>query len=429
VTSRESGAPGPDSTLTLAVLVAGASVLQVAESLLPHPLPGVRLGLANVITLVALVQLGPRRAIGLAVLRTLVSSLVLGTFLTPTFVLSFGGGVVSALVMVGGHRFSVRGPLRLSLVGISVLGSVAHIATQVLLVFLLFIPSSGVLWLWPWFGLSAVATGLLTGIVAAQAFRRLAGRAGPPAGVEARADRSRADPVGAFLPGDSVLHRVAPAAKIVAVGGLAVVVVVWNHLLFYAALLAALVAFALAVRVPVRRLATGFLRLAPLLAAAFAVPVLFTPWGRVRLVLGPVRATDQGLADGATFCFRIGLLFFATAMLAVTTSPRDLAAGLERLLSPLRRFGLRSDRISRSLTLAWAYFPVFWRAAEQAVRSGSGRKGRLSRMVNLPGDIVADIYLLAESVVAAGPDSASPSGEKSPLPLAGRPNGPDTITK
>ncbi|MEO0081903.1 MAG: Gx transporter family protein, partial [candidate division WOR-3 bacterium] len=93
----------------LAALVACASVLQVAETLLPYPLPGVRLGLANVFTLVALVETGPADAFHLALLRSLLSSFVLGTFLSPAFVLSFAGAVVSAAVMVLLFRMTATG--------------------------------------------------------------------------------------------------------------------------------------------------------------------------------------------------------------------------------------------------------------------------------------------------------------------------------
>jgi len=47
----------------VALLVSMACVLQISESLIPHPIPGLRLGLANMLTLVALVTLGFRYAL------------------------------------------------------------------------------------------------------------------------------------------------------------------------------------------------------------------------------------------------------------------------------------------------------------------------------------------------------------------------------
>jgi heptaprenyl diphosphate synthase len=401
-TSRRSSAfiGGSDNVVRLSILVACASVLQVAESLLPHPVPGVRLGLANIITVVAMVYIGPGSAVELAVLRTLVSSMVLGTFLTPTFILSFSGGVVSALVMVLLYRLSGRGPFSFGLIGISVGGSVSHIATQVALVYFLFIRTSGVLWLWPWLGLSAVVTGVLTGMIAVQAVRRLeTGNSGGVAAaqlpVSDRSDLSdRSDR-------DSVLRRLQPQFKVAAVVVIGLLVVIFSDYRLYLAVFGLLVVLAVLGRVRASRLAAGLKRVWALLLMSLLLPVIFSPWGRILFAVGPLRVTEAGLHEGVIFTARILLLFFATALLAQTTPPAEVAKGLERLLAPLRVFGVRPGWLARSMALSWAYFPVFWQNVRQMVRSGGNRHGWFDRVVHLPGDIVADLYLLAAATAAA----------------------------
>ena len=208
----------------------------MAESLLPHPVPGVRLGLANIITVVAMVYIGPGSAVQLAVLRTLVSSMVLGTFLTPTFVLSFSGGVVSALVMVLLYRLSGRGPLSFGLTGISVGGAVSHIATQVALVYFLFIRNSGMLLLWPWLVLSAVVTGILTGMIAVQAVRQL--EDGVPGGTGSGCQILELPISRTPEPKDprpSFLRRMTPEAKLAAVVTIGLVVVIFSDYRLYLA--------------------------------------------------------------------------------------------------------------------------------------------------------------------------------------------------
>ena len=117
----------------VASLVAIGCILQISESLIPHPVPGVRLGLANMITLLALVRLGFKSAMEISVLRTVVSSLVMGTFLTPTFILSFSGAITSTIVMWGFWQISYRLPkYGFGLVGISVLGAIIHNITQII---------------------------------------------------------------------------------------------------------------------------------------------------------------------------------------------------------------------------------------------------------------------------------------------------------
>lgn len=385
--------------IRLSILVACASVLQVAESLLPHPLPGVRLGLANIVTLITLVYVGPGSALSLAVLRTLVSSMVMGTFLTPTFVLSFSGGLMSALVMIALYSISARGgPFRFSLVGISVGGSVSHILTQVALVYLLFIRSSGVVWLWPWLALSGVALGVITGLISVQAVNRLEqmsdDRQEPsPAPVTIR-------PAGQYLPASSIIHRLPPEAKLsgVVLAGLAVVLL--SGYVLYAAVFLVLLVVAAVAGIRPRSLAYNLKRVWLLALAALATPLIFTNWGRVLFVLGPLRITAQGLNQGVLFAARILLLFLATSLLALTTAPHAVAAGLGNCLRPLRRVGLRPDRLATALSLSWSYFPMFWESARALVGRAGPRKGFFDRLVHLPGDIVADLYFLADRTAA-----------------------------
>ncbi|MBN2464657.1 Gx transporter family protein [candidate division WOR-3 bacterium] len=395
---------GPEdhgSVVRLSMLVACAAVLQVAESLFPHPLPGVRLGLANIITVIALVYIGPSSAIQLAVLRTLISSMVLGTFLTPTFVLSFSGGVVSALVMVLLFRVSGRGQFSFSLIGISVGGAVGHIATQVALVYLLFIRSSGVLWLWPWLCLAAVVTGILTGMIAVQAVRSLEAGDGIPGVKDSRGlvpDTRVLDSSNLAPP--SFLSRLQPEIKIAAVVVVGLVVVVFSGFRLYLAVFGLLAMLAALGRIGPNRLAAGLKRVWALLVMSLLLPVVFSPWGRIFFSAGPLRVTDQGLHAGAIFTARILLLFFATALLSQTTPPSEVASGLEKLLRPLRILHVEPGRLARSLGLSWSYFPQFQQYVRGLLRTSSSRKGWFYRTIHLPGDVIANMFRLAEQVAA-----------------------------
>ena len=72
----------------IALLVGLGVVLHRLEAMLPLPTPWVKLGLANIMTLVALVFLGFRAAVEVTLLRVLLGSVLGGTFLSPTFFLS-----------------------------------------------------------------------------------------------------------------------------------------------------------------------------------------------------------------------------------------------------------------------------------------------------------------------------------------------------
>jgi heptaprenyl diphosphate synthase len=70
---------------TLSLIVALGVVLHRLEILIPLPSPWIKLGLANVMTLVTLIFFGLRDAVTVTLLRIMLGSIVGGTFLSPTF--------------------------------------------------------------------------------------------------------------------------------------------------------------------------------------------------------------------------------------------------------------------------------------------------------------------------------------------------------
>ncbi len=146
----------------IAMLVAQASVLHFVESLLPNPIPipGVKLGLANIITLLALVIFDFKSAMQITVLRTVLGSLLSGTLFGVGFFLSLAGAVVSTCIMWGTLRL-FRG---FSLIGVSVAGAAAHNLGQ-LLTAALILHFSGILYYLPVMLIFSIPTGILTGLL------------------------------------------------------------------------------------------------------------------------------------------------------------------------------------------------------------------------------------------------------------------------
>jgi heptaprenyl diphosphate synthase len=162
----------------IAALAALAITIHVAESALPSPLPGVKPGLANVITLVALMMFGWKTAAWVAALRVLVGSLFIGTFLSPAFMLSFSGALCSIMVLgVAGHwtrknwAKTVQGKPGFSLapgpVGLGVLAAMAHMTGQFYAAYWLFIPHKALFNVLPVLMTAALIFGIISGLIAA----------------------------------------------------------------------------------------------------------------------------------------------------------------------------------------------------------------------------------------------------------------------
>ena len=147
----------------LAMLVAGAAVLHIVESWMPVPLPvpGAKLGLANVVTLAVVMHFGMREALAVSAMRAILGSLLGGTFMTLGFFLSMSGGLASALVMGLLRRAAGE---RISATGLSLAGAVTHNVTQ-LLVAVLLVSHAGLFVYLPFLLFVAIPTGYFVGLV------------------------------------------------------------------------------------------------------------------------------------------------------------------------------------------------------------------------------------------------------------------------
>ena len=145
----------------MAALALGLSVLEAA---IPSPLPGVKPGLANIVTLIVLARYGWRAAAWVSLLRVLAGGLLLGNFLAPGFFLSLVGALCSLAVLAASRHLPQRwfGP-----VTHSIFAAFAHIAGQLLLVYFWLIPHTGLLYLVPIFAAAALVFGTVNGLVAA----------------------------------------------------------------------------------------------------------------------------------------------------------------------------------------------------------------------------------------------------------------------
>lgn len=145
----------------IGMLVAQALVLQFIERLIPNPIPvpGIKLGLANIVTLFSLVVFDFKATLSIILLRVVLGSLLLGTFLGAGLFMSLAGAVAAGCIMALLLRFLPD----ISLIGVSIAGSVAHCTGQLIIAALL-INHSGIFYYLPIMLLLSVPTGFVTGL-------------------------------------------------------------------------------------------------------------------------------------------------------------------------------------------------------------------------------------------------------------------------
>lgn len=109
----------------ISMLLALSITLGILESFLELPIPGIKLGLANIPILIALYIYGVKESIFLSLLKVLFISLIRTGF-NITFLFSLSGALLSIIMMIIFKKIS-----NLSIIGISVIGSIFHIIGQI----------------------------------------------------------------------------------------------------------------------------------------------------------------------------------------------------------------------------------------------------------------------------------------------------------
>ena len=150
------------------VLTALALIFSYIEFLVPLPIaiPGIKLGLANIVCLVCLYALGEKHAFLINVTRIALAALLFGSVFSALYALA--GGVVSFAVMA-----LLKRTKRFSVCGVSMAGGVFHNLAQLAVAGLL-VESAQVFYYFPVLLLSGMATGIGIGILATLILRNIA---------------------------------------------------------------------------------------------------------------------------------------------------------------------------------------------------------------------------------------------------------------
>lgn len=149
------------------ILIALAMICSYIERLIPFDfgLPGVKLGLANIVVVIALYILGNKGAISISIIRVILSGFLFGTMASIMYSLS--GAALSLGAMIIGKKLN-----KLSIVGVSILGGVFHNIGQ-LIIAIGIIGSTKLAFYGPVLIMAGLGTGLLIGVIGTLVIRKI----------------------------------------------------------------------------------------------------------------------------------------------------------------------------------------------------------------------------------------------------------------
>jgi heptaprenyl diphosphate synthase len=152
---------------TYGLLVALAFILSYIESLFPVfiAIPGIKLGLANLVVITAIYKMGVKEAFVLSIIRIVLVGFTFGN--PSTMMFSLVGGLLSWLLMVIFQKTNL-----FSTIGVSIIGGIAHNIGQIL-VAILVVENIDIIYYLPVLLIFGVIMGALIGILATIIIKRL----------------------------------------------------------------------------------------------------------------------------------------------------------------------------------------------------------------------------------------------------------------
>ncbi len=149
------------------VCTALALILSYVEAQIPAfvAVPGVKMGLTNIVVVTALYILGDKGAVAINFVRIIVVSLLFGSFMS--FAFSLAGGMLSTVVMI-----ILKKTRRFGTAGVSVAGGITHNIGQILVAMIL-LNTRAIFWYLPVLWISGIVSGLVIGLIGALVIKHL----------------------------------------------------------------------------------------------------------------------------------------------------------------------------------------------------------------------------------------------------------------
>ena len=206
--------------------------------------------------------------------------------------------------------------------------------------------------------------------------------------------------LGQFFPGNTIVHRLDPRTKILAVVLYIVALFSADSVLTYAIVMVALTVSILVSKVPFRSLTKGLKPIIIIVIFTAVMNLFFTKGTPVCDVWLLRHITWEGLVAAVKMLLRIVMLIMGTFLLTYTTSPIRLTDGLEDLLGPLKKVGVPVHELAMMMSIALRFIPTLIEETDK-IMSAQRARGADFESGNLLQRAKALIPLLVPLFVSA----------------------------
>ena len=179
--------------------------------------------------------------------------------------------------------------------------------------------------------------------------------------------------LGQYFPGNSVIHRLDPRAKLIVLVVYIVALFMAVSWVSYALMVVFLLACIRISTIPAKSFIRGMKPLMMILVFTGVLNLFFTTEGEVLVDFWIITITSGGLQRAVFMVIRILLLISGTFLLTYTTSPISLTDGLEALMNPLKKIKVPVHELSMMMCIALRFIPTL---IEETDKIMSAQKAR-----------------------------------------------------
>lgn len=178
--------------------------------------------------------------------------------------------------------------------------------------------------------------------------------------------------IGQYYPAKSYVHALDPRVKLL---GTMIFLIslflnetVWGYLLA-TVFLAVCISMS---KVPFKYIMKGLKAILFLLLFSVIFTVFFTD-GKILFELGFIKITDQGLIRGAKVVVRLIYLIIGSSLMTLTTTPTDIADGLEKAFRPLNYIKVPVHDVAMMMSIAFRFIPILTEETDKIMKAQMAR--------------------------------------------------------
>lgn len=206
--------------------------------------------------------------------------------------------------------------------------------------------------------------------------------------------------LGQYFPGNSVIHRLDPRAKLVILVIYIVALFLAVNWLSYGLMLGFLITCIAISGIPAKSFVRGMKPLILILVFTGVLNLFFTQGETVLVSFLGISITLEGLVRAVFMVIRILMLITCTFLLTYTTSPISLTDGLEALLSPLKKIKVPVHELSMMMCIALRFIPTLIEETDkimsaQKARGADFETGKLMDRVKALVPILVPLFVSA----------------------------------